>query len=187
MKSPARLFAPSVPWPLLGRITVLAVAGALVAGGYGIIHDQLTFTLSPEYFTRMKFDQFAWADAGAPPRVLVAEVGFLATWWVGFAATWFFARLAATRLPPAALTGSVARMWLVMLGTAMVAGAAGWHLGPAHYLADGDWPEVIAALGVRDERAFARVGGIHLGGYLGALCGWLFAMFRLAATRNRGN
>ena len=182
MKSPTRLLAPFVPWPHLRRIAGFAVAGALVAGCYGILHDQVTYTLSPEYFTRMKFGQFAWADVGFPRRVLVSEIGFLATWWVGFAATWFFARFAASRRGMAALPGAVAGMWFTLFGTALAAGALGWLLGPAYYLGASDWQEALTALGVENQRAFAQVGGIHLGGYLGALSGWLFSMFRLAAT-----
>ena len=67
--------------------------GAVLAGLYGILHDEITYTISPEYFTRLKFYQFDYADFGLPPRVLVAEIGFLATWWVGFFAAWFLARL----------------------------------------------------------------------------------------------
>lgn len=176
------MLAPYVPWPQLRRIAGFAVAGALVAGGYGILHDQLTYTLSPEYFSRMKFAQFAWADVGFPRRVLVAEIGFLATWWVGFAATWFFARFAASRRGMAALPGAVAGMWLTLLGTAVAAGCLGCLLGPAYYARADGWQETLTALGVEDQPAFARVGGIHLGGYLGALLGWLIAMFRLAGS-----
>jgi hypothetical protein len=114
--------------------------------------------------------------------VLVAEIGFLATWWVGFAGTWFFARFAASRRGMASLPGAVAGMWLTLLGSAVAAGSLGWLLGPAYYARAGGWQEALTALGVEDQRAFARVGGIHLGGYLGALLGWLVAMFRLAGS-----
>ena len=56
-----------------------AVTGALIAGAYGILHDQITYTISPEYFTKLKFEQFHYANFGLPRRVFVGEVGFLAT------------------------------------------------------------------------------------------------------------
>lgn len=43
----------------------LCVVGSLIAGTYGILHDQVTYSIGPEYFTRFKFEQFAWADWGA--------------------------------------------------------------------------------------------------------------------------
>ena len=73
-----------------------ALMGALIAGLYGVVHDQITYSMSPEYFTRVKFFQFHYADFGLPPRSFVAEIGFLATWWVGLIAGWF---LGARRRP----------------------------------------------------------------------------------------
>ena len=35
-------------------ITTAAI-GALIAGAYGILHDQITYAISPEYFTQFKF------------------------------------------------------------------------------------------------------------------------------------
>jgi len=32
-----------------------AFLGAMIAGGYGIVHDHVTFTIGPEYFTKLKF------------------------------------------------------------------------------------------------------------------------------------
>lgn len=68
-----------------------ALMGALIAGLYGTVHDQITYSISLEYFTRLKFAQFHYAEFGLPPRVFVAAIGFLATWWVGFIAGWFIA------------------------------------------------------------------------------------------------
>lgn len=39
-----------------------ALLGGLAAGLYGVLHDQVTYTISPEYFTKLKFEQFAYAD-----------------------------------------------------------------------------------------------------------------------------
>src|SRR4051812_43372696 len=77
----------------------ISFAGALIAGAYGILHDQVTYTLSEEYFTKFKAVQFRWADLGWPRRVFVSEVGFLATWWVGFIAGWFLARVTVPYVP----------------------------------------------------------------------------------------
>ncbi|HWK03760.1 MAG TPA: hypothetical protein VNS58_09015 [Puia sp.] len=60
----------------------------LVAGLYGILHDQVTYTICPEYYTKFKFIQFGLADETTAllqpsPRQLVAIIGFLATWWTG--------------------------------------------------------------------------------------------------------
>lgn len=179
MKAPGKLLVPHVAWPDLWRIAALSVAGALVAGCYGILHDQLTFTLSAEYFTQLKFAQFEWAACGLPPRGFVAEIGFLATWWVGFAATWFFARLASPRLEPGALGWSCVAMWALLCGASLSGGVLGFLFGPRFYLESPDWLATLQAMKLSHPQSFAQVAGIHLGGYLGALGGWLWAMFRL--------
>ncbi len=61
---------PAADWLLLRKAAGLSLAGALIAGLFGILHDEITFTLAPEYFTRMKFDQFRSADFGFSARVL---------------------------------------------------------------------------------------------------------------------
>jgi hypothetical protein len=71
-------------------LALLAIifAGCVVAGFYGILHDQLTYSISPEYYTKFKFYQFGLADEGneaifESPRLWVSIVGFMATWWMG--------------------------------------------------------------------------------------------------------
>jgi len=57
----------------------------LIGGIYGILNDQLTYTISPEYYTKFKFFQFGLIDIvnSTNPRIGASVVGFLATWWVG--------------------------------------------------------------------------------------------------------
>lgn len=59
------------------------VLAMLAAGLFGAVHDQISYTVSPEYFTRFKFPMFRLLDAGVPERIRAAEVGFLASWWMG--------------------------------------------------------------------------------------------------------
>ena len=55
----------------------------ILAGIYGIIHSQISNTVSPEYFTKFKFREFGFADLPLPERVRASMVGFLASWWMG--------------------------------------------------------------------------------------------------------
>lgn len=59
------------------------IAAILAAGAFGAIHDQISYSVSHEYFTRFKFLQFRLLDPAVPERVRVAQVGFLASWWMG--------------------------------------------------------------------------------------------------------
>jgi hypothetical protein len=155
----------------------LALTGALIAGCFGILHDQITYTISPEYFTRMKFDQFRRADFGFPPRVFVAEIGFLATWWVGLIAAWFLARIA---LPKFELPGKrVMVAMAIIVGITVLSGTAGYFAGPVLLGNRPGWRDALDSSGVTDATSFNRVAGIHLGSYAGAFLGWIAMMAAL--------
>ncbi len=158
----------------MGKALWLAWAGALIAGCFGVLHDQVTYTISPEYFTRMKFEQFAVWDFGFPRRVFVSEIGFLASWWVGLIAGWFLARLALPKFPEPGK--AVMRAMAVIVGCAIVFGTVGGFAGTALYGQRDGWQEALAAMGVTDHRHFQQVAGIHLGSYIGAFLGWVAMM-----------
>jgi hypothetical protein len=61
----------------------LVLFAILLSGLYGIIHDQISYTVSPEYFTKFKFQQFGLDGMTLPNRVQAGIVGFLASWWMG--------------------------------------------------------------------------------------------------------
>ncbi len=168
----------------------IASGGAVVASAYGAVHDQISFTISPEYFTRMKFEQFAWADprtAGAPDRVFVGVIGVLATWWVGAIAGWALARVG-FREPEAAPWRDVVRALGAMLGIAVVCGIVGGLLG---WIASrGDlrgWEEWRVGLELRDVPSFVVVAWLHWASYLGGAIGLVVAVLRVRrAERLRG-
>lgn len=166
---------------LLPAMFGYALLGAFVAGLYGIVHDQITFSISPEYFTRLKFAQFHYADFGLPPRFFVAEIGLLATWWVGFIAGWFLARMALPKWPVAEARAPILRGFGIILGCAFMASLLGFGLGllrgpNADYSA---WQEFVEAHGIVDLPGFVRVAYIHNASYLGGLIGLILALIDL--------
>jgi len=62
---------------------LLVLIAVVLASLYGIIHNQISYTVSPEDFTKFKFRQFGFVDMPFPERVLASMVGFLASWWMG--------------------------------------------------------------------------------------------------------
>ena len=61
-------FAGEVPSLLHTARLLLVFVGAVLAGCYGALHDQISYTISPEYFTKVKFEQFRYADFGCGNR-----------------------------------------------------------------------------------------------------------------------
>ncbi len=61
---------------------VLLVAACVVAAAYGAVHNQISYTVSSEFFVEYQFGKFdippeMWNRTGA------TLIGILATWWMG--------------------------------------------------------------------------------------------------------
>jgi hypothetical protein len=62
---------------------LLVIIAVGVAALYGVLHNQISYTVSPEYFTKFKFVQFGYTDSQMPERIRASLVGFYASWWMG--------------------------------------------------------------------------------------------------------
>ena len=181
------LLYPKLRLDLLPAMLGYAVVGALIAGFYGVLHDQITYSISSEYFTRLKFLQFHYADFGLPARVFVAEIGFLATWWVGLIAGWFLARVAVPVLPVENARSGVLRGFGIIFAAGFMAALVGFllglRLGPDSDLSN--WQGFTTSRGVVDLPDFVRVAYIHNASYLGGLIGLIVALLHLRRQKNK--
>lgn len=160
---------------------VVALIGALVAGAYGIVHDQITYTISPEYFTQLKFPQFHYADFGWGDRAFAATIGFLASWWVGGVAGWLLARRLLPQQPRRAAYRQLVLGFACVLTMGVIFGGGGyvyglWRGPDADYSA---WQWAVQRLQVQDLWAFVRVAYIHNASYLGGLAGLVIALLTI--------
>ncbi len=173
------LLLPQIASADLRPIFCRALLGGLVAGVYGALHDQATYSLAPEYFTKMKFAQFAFVDVGLGDRVFVSTIGFLATAWIGFIATWFFARRDARVGPRGEADRRIGRRLLWMAACAFAAGIFGYVYGSLRAADVGRpvWGSIPDTLGISDRGAFLQVACVHDAGYIGAIVGFLLALF----------
>ena len=71
------------PWQKILVYLVFIAVAIVAAGLYGVLHNQISYTVSPEYFTRFKFVQFGLTELELPERVRASMVGFQASWWMG--------------------------------------------------------------------------------------------------------
>lgn len=157
----------------LKQLLVLTGGFALLAGVFGIVHDQITYSLSPEYYQRFKFIQFGIRQWPLPARALVAVTGVMATVWVGALAGFWLGILGYWRPQ---LFQQCGRLIGVLLGSAVAGGVCGYIAGQLwlaeygiHSLQHWIWP------GVEFPAAFLLVGFVHAGSYAGAVVGVLLA------------
>lgn len=146
----------------------------MLGGVYGIIHDQLTYTISPEYYTRFKFYQFGFVDYGMEahfenPRIPVSAVGFLATWWMGIPIGIIMALVGLRHKEAKQMFSISLKAIAIILLVAFAVGLIGLAVGKL-YLADKgvSWyiPENLI-----DPKNFIAVGSMHNFSYIGGLFG----------------
>lgn len=171
--------------PALAKMALLPVLlglGCVIAGVYGALHDQVSYTVSPDYFHSLKFHQFQ-----IPPmlhdRVGAAIVGWRATWWMG-AIIGVPILTAGLLLPGArAYFRHCLVAFLVVTVTALVVGlgalAYAWMTITPESLPGFRYPEGV------DQVAFARAGVMHNFSYLGGFLGILTGTAYLAIARYR--
>ena len=148
----------------------LLFLACLLAGVYGALHDQVTYQIAPEYFTRLKFQQFG-VSSDWHPRVGAAIVGFLASWWAGclFGIAVFSSGML-IRDDWVFFRSSLIAICLV-LGSTILAGLIA-YLGSFAITQPSEWQlRLLQKLQVEDTKSFLRVGMIHNASYLGGLLG----------------
>lgn len=167
--------------PGMIRISLL---GGWMGGIYGIFHDMVTYSISSEYFTRMKFGQFPHVDIGLPPRLFAAQIGFIAAGVVGLAAGWFISRSVVPFQPERGAMRKSLNAFVFIIVIAATAAAMGNLLGHKTTLGGMFWKDLCESLDISDTAAFLRVGLIHTAGYFGALLGMILAIVHLRRSRH---
>lgn len=164
-------------------LPLLLLAACLTAGLYGAVHNQISYTVAPEYFHAFKFDQFD-IPTSLHGRLGAAIVGWYASWWMG----------AVVGLP-VLLVGLILPGWQAYLGRCMVAFVVvilttliiglGGLLYAWLSITPATLPPFYYPAAVQDRVAFARAAMMHNCSYLGGSVGILTGMAYLVITRFR--
>jgi hypothetical protein len=172
---PYRRIAKSIGWCLIA---------SLLAGLFGAIHNQISYSISEEYFTRFKFIQFRISPL-LPPRIGASVVGWLAAWWMGPPLAMLLLPIAHWTSQEQQVDRRIAKAFGIVLAVATGVGFLGLMLA----LASGD-PATIEQVSrygnqMEDDLAFSRAGTMHNFSYLGAGIGALLAALWLIRNRTR--
>lgn len=169
-----------------GVFTSFIFITILVAGVYGILHDQITYSISPEYFTKFKYSQFGFEPEWfGGHRPTVAVIGFLATWWMGLFIGVILGSLSFIFPTHKTMMKVLRKAIILVLVISITASIAGFFYGK-FYLAGKavSWwlPEKLA-----NRDAFIIVGSIHNFSYAGGLVGLISGivyLFKRKASLN---
>lgn len=166
--------------PKLTRLPLLVIAACLVAALYGLVHNQVSYTLGPSYFHDFKFQQFGlpgWLEN----RLGASWVGILASWWMG-ALIGLIIGLVCLQAKDADHMQQVFKSSAyVVVWSALISGVLGLLfvlLTTSIETVPGD----ILALGVAQPVRFWWAGQLHnftcMGGLFGLFFGAMWAYFR---------
>lgn len=175
-----------------GVYILIVVLAVFLAGLYGVVHNQISYTVAPEYFSKFKFRQFGFVDTPLPDRVRASMIGFLASWWMGIpiglmvGAAGFIHRDAGRML--------CISLWslLVAVGFTLLFGLGGLLYGYAQtaHIDIAEYRGWFIPEDVTDLRRFLCAGYMHnssyLGGVIAIFVAWAFHFVMRRRMKNAG-
>ena len=174
-------------------LLVICVA-VVIAALYGIGHDQVTYSISPEYFTRYKFIQFNLADSGAArhmtqPRSAVVMTGVKSSWLIGLAVGVVVGLFALVfRNSDRMFQSAVQALGLALVIT-IICAVIGFIYG--HNVLARQGVSWWMPANISDKPDYITAGTIHnfsyAGGAVGAVAGVVFLLVKNSRLRRRSN
>jgi len=173
---------------LIALILILIIT-PILGGIYGIVHDQITYTISNEYYTKFKFIQFGLQDwgmgenVGTPktpevqlwnPRLGASIVGFLATWWVGMIIGIVLGLIGLIHKNGKEMFQITMKASLMTIGIALIAGIIGLIYGKL--VLTNDPPNWFLPENLINRTNFIMVGSMHNFSYLGGFVGMMISV-----------
>ena len=174
----------------LATFAPFLVVAVLAAGAFGALHNQISYTVSGEYFTKFKFLQFHVLNPDIPARVRASEVGFLASWWMGVPLGLLSG--AAGFIHPSVAQMRRALFWSlsIMLGFTLICALIGLLYGysQTEHVVLSDYFGWYIPANLEYPRSFLCAGYMHNAAYLGGVLAipvaWVFHIqYRRHASR----
>ena len=155
----------------IAMIPLLVLIGILAASVYGALHNQISYTVSPEYFTRFKFEQFGIINF--PQRLGASAVGVFASWWMGLIIGLILASVALIQKDARTMFKSILQSYAIVAGVALASGLIGLAYGVMHLskLPPSEFSNWYIPDSLQNRAAFILAGSMHNFSYLGGVVG----------------
>ena len=148
-------------------IILLLILAAFIGGIYGALYDQITYTVSNEFFTK-RFAQAGLVDIGSI-RWEVAKIGFMKTWSVGF---WLGLFLSLAGL----LHEDNRKMFVVTLQAFLIALCTAFVFGMIAFFFAETSVDVVVETSIVDKASFSKVLGMNNYSYVGGIIGMFLGL-----------
>ncbi|MBN1263290.1 MAG: hypothetical protein JW991_02945 [Candidatus Pacebacteria bacterium] len=146
---------------------LLILIAILTASSYGALHNQFSFTISPEYFTELKFVQFGIRPD--LPRLGAALVGIKASWWLGLIMALPITLLGLIHQTLRKMFRSTLKSFGLVLLTVLIGSLVGFIWGSVKF----------------PRNRFDMAGTMHNFSYLGAFLGLPLGLFYQVSCRSK--
>lgn len=143
---------------------ILILAGVLISCIFGIVHDQLTYLISPDFYTKIRFPQYNIDSNAAQWGVTV--VAIYSSWKIGFIFSIIITAMGAIHNHTKKFIKHTLQAYLVVVTTTTIFGILGYILELSKKDLDN-----VNFIRVQSIHNFTYIGGI-IGMFLG-LC-WHF-------------
>jgi hypothetical protein len=161
---------------------LLVVLAIMLSGLYGMVHNQISYTVSPEYFTKFKFRQFGLVETPWPDRVRASVIGLLASWWMGIPIGFILGACGFVHAGAGRMFAVTLESFGLVVGFTLLFGLAGLLYGwlQTRSIDLADYHGWLIPDNVVDLRRFLCAGYMHNASYLGGTLGiFLAAAFHL--------
>ena len=159
----------------IGLLVLIGILSIILASLYGILHNQISYSISSEYFTKYKFDQIGkWLHQVENERIAISFVGFVSTWWFGLLIGLILGVIAMFQPNSKNMWKSVIGAILRTLGIAIGIGIIGILVGKfiiSNINVNWDLPTELI-----DRRSFLTAGTMHNFSYLGGIIGLIYGI-----------
>lgn len=161
-------------------LVVLAIMSVMIAGVYGALHNQLSYSVGSSYFHDFKFAQFGistdWQN-----RFGASLVGWRASWWMGLLVGLpaFLLGYVILRNPQRFLAAGVTSVAAVIC-CVLLFSMGGLILG---MIAPQHAANLPLPAGITDTESFLRAALMHEASYYGGFVGVLVALWPIWQAR----
>ena len=167
------------------QLPLLFIAACLLAGFYGAVHNQISYSVAPSYFHEFKFDQFR-IEGFLRNRIGASLVGFHASWFMGLIIGIPIGLLTLIAPDPRSQRVIFFKTSILVVVMTFIIGLAALIHGVMS-IHESHLPVWMQGRNISDPVAFARAGHMHnfsyLGGVIGLILGTIYAVRYLLKMR----
>lgn len=148
----------------------------LLASLFGVLNNQITYSISPEFFTKSLFPQFGFVEYGLnTPKTTAAIIGVWSTWWMGLLIGNVIGFTSLTHSSSLIMKKEIKKSLFITIASVILFGVIGYVFGQIYLY---DTLITFGFQGTQEQlKNFIIAGYIHDFEYIGGILGLLVAVY----------